>query len=95
MDCYDTKPTLDVEVEQKHVEDAVNAFQTEPWLEKRVVAKLDMLLMPLLSIFFIFLFLDRANIGNARVAGFQKAIHVTDSQYQIGWFSFVSSLNLD
>ncbi|EEB90977.1 hypothetical protein MPER_10743, partial [Moniliophthora perniciosa FA553] len=33
--------------------------------------------------YYLLSFLDRANIGNARVAGLQKALNMTDHQYQI------------
>jgi hypothetical protein len=67
-----------------HVEHGTESFETDQRLERRVLWKLDALLIPLISLLFIFLFLDRANIGNARVAGLQKSIHATDTQYQLG-----------
>lgn len=67
-----------------HVEGVRLQDDADPVLEKKVVLKLDLLMMPLLWTMFLFLFLDRGNIGNARVAGMQKSIHVTDSQYQTG-----------
>lgn len=84
---------LDVEFEGKAITDDDNAnhlehlsesIEADPHLERKVLRKLDLLLMPLMSLLFLFLFLDRANIGNARVAGLQKAIHATDYQYQLG-----------
>ena len=61
-----------------------DGFQRDPALEKKLVWRMDLLLMPIMSIMFIFLFLDRGNIGNARVAGLQKDIGASDFQFQLG-----------
>ncbi|KAH9474603.1 putative transporter C11D3.18C [Psilocybe cubensis] len=50
---------------------------------RRAVLKMDLTLLPVMTIFYLLSFLDRANIGNARVAGLQKSLHMTDRQYQI------------
>ncbi|KAK1223469.1 hypothetical protein PQX77_013658 [Marasmius sp. AFHP31] len=51
--------------------------------EKRAVRRMDMAVLPIMTMYYLLSFLDRANIGNARVAGLQKALHMTDHQYQI------------
>ncbi|KXN92712.1 hypothetical protein AN958_06990 [Leucoagaricus sp. SymC.cos] len=51
--------------------------------EKRAVRKLDYTIVPVMTMFYLLSFLDRANIGNARVAGLQKGLGLTDTQYQI------------
>uniref|UniRef100_A0A8H7Y4K6 Major facilitator superfamily (MFS) profile domain-containing protein n=2 Tax=Psilocybe cubensis TaxID=181762 RepID=A0A8H7Y4K6_PSICU len=51
--------------------------------ERRAVRKLDLTVLPIVTMFYLLSFLDRANIGNARVAGLQKSLHLTDKQYQI------------
>ncbi|KAF9564921.1 MFS general substrate transporter [Agrocybe pediades] len=56
-------------------------YQSE--LERKAVRKLDWTILPILTMFYLLSFLDRANIGNARVAGLQKHLHLTDHQYQI------------
>ncbi|KEF52265.1 uncharacterized protein A1O9_11505 [Exophiala aquamarina CBS 119918] len=55
----------------------------DPKFDRNAVYKLDLLLQPVLFGTFILLLLDRANVGNARVAGLQESLHLTDSQYQI------------
>ncbi|KAF7760022.1 hypothetical protein Agabi119p4_11717 [Agaricus bisporus var. burnettii] len=49
----------------------------------RAVRKLDRNLLPLMTIFFFLSFLDRTNIGNARVAGLQHDLGLTEKQYQV------------
>lgn len=51
--------------------------------EKRAVRKLDYTIVPVMAMFYLLSFLDRANIGNARVAGLQKGLGLTDHQYQV------------
>ncbi|KAF5391364.1 hypothetical protein D9757_001855 [Collybiopsis confluens] len=52
-------------------------------LERKAVRRLDVVILPMISMFYLLSFLDRANIGNARVAGLQKNLGMTDHQYQI------------
>ncbi|KAJ2930951.1 hypothetical protein H1R20_g6156, partial [Candolleomyces eurysporus] len=52
-------------------------------LERRASLKLDLTLLPVMTMFYLLSFLDRANIGNARVAGLQPALGLTDTEYQI------------
>ncbi|KAJ3576373.1 hypothetical protein NP233_g462 [Leucocoprinus birnbaumii] len=52
-------------------------------LEKRVWRKLDLYLLPVVAIFYLLSFLDRTNLGNARVAGLQKDLKMTNNQYSI------------
>lgn len=56
----------------------------DPVLDKKTLFRLDILLVPLLASMYLLAFLDRANIGNARVAGLQKDLGISDTQYQIG-----------
>ncbi|KIK57790.1 hypothetical protein GYMLUDRAFT_262951 [Collybiopsis luxurians FD-317 M1] len=52
-------------------------------LEKKAVRRLDIVILPMMTMFYLLSFLDRSNIGNARVAGLQKGLGMTDKQYQI------------
>ena len=79
-------PNHHVEIEPSDpiVEMGEMGFQRDARLDRKVVLKLDLLLLPVMCTIFVLLFLDRANIGNARVAGLQKDLHLTGRQYQIG-----------
>ncbi|KAF9206406.1 hypothetical protein BGZ59_011682 [Podila verticillata] len=56
--------------------------------EQKIVKKLDWNLLPLLGILYLFSYLDRVNIGNARLFGLEEAMHLTDTQYNIALASF-------
>ncbi|KAE8361147.1 major facilitator superfamily domain-containing protein [Aspergillus caelatus] len=51
-------------------------------LEKRLVRKIDLHLIPALFLLFIFNILDRSNIANARLGGLQEDLGLSDNQYQ-------------
>lgn len=79
-------------VEQTHRDDSIpetnreDGFQRylDPILDKQTLRRLDLLLVPLVCSMYLLAFLDRANIGNARVAGLQTNLGMTDIQYQTG-----------
>ncbi|KAJ6780433.1 hypothetical protein PWT90_07947 [Aphanocladium album] len=49
--------------------------------EKRLVRKIDLYLMPILWIKYVFNYIDRTNIGNAKIAGMQHDLNLTDDGY--------------
>ena len=53
-----------------------------PDIEKRVVRKMDLRIVPLVSALYVLAFLDRSNIGNARIAGMSKDLDLRGNQYQ-------------
>ena len=56
--------------------------------ERRVVRKVDMQLIPILFLLLIFAFLDRINIGNARIMGLEKDLNMKGMDYNIALFTF-------
>ncbi|OQU95788.1 hypothetical protein CLAIMM_01959 [Cladophialophora immunda] len=50
--------------------------------DRKMLLKLDLIIIPVVALLFLMSFLDRGNIGNARVAGLQADLHLTDHQYQ-------------
>lgn len=50
---------------------------------KRVLRKVDYRLVPMLMLLYLICFVDKGNIGNARVAGMNKDLGLTDSQYNL------------
>ncbi|PPR04191.1 hypothetical protein CVT24_010739 [Panaeolus cyanescens] len=52
-------------------------------LERRAVLKLDLTVLPTMAVFYFLNFMDRANIGNARIAGLQADLQLSDHKYQI------------
>jgi len=61
-----------------------DAEKLDPSLERKVLWRLDLLLVPVMCGLYLISFLDRSNIGNARVAGMQADLKITDTQYSTG-----------
>ncbi|KIY50207.1 MFS general substrate transporter [Fistulina hepatica ATCC 64428] len=52
-------------------------------LEKTVWRKMDTWVLPVAAVFYLLSFLDRTNLGNARIAGLQTDLKMTDYQYSV------------
>ncbi|KAF2639948.1 MFS general substrate transporter [Massarina eburnea CBS 473.64] len=55
--------------------------EIDPELEAKVRRKLDWHIIPLVSVLYLFAFLDRSNIGNARIAGMQEDLNLSSEEY--------------
>ncbi|OQE25398.1 hypothetical protein PENSTE_c006G01172 [Penicillium steckii] len=53
----------------------------DPELEKRVLRKLDWRVPTLMGFFYLLAFLDRSNIGNAKIAGMEEDLNLDSQQY--------------
>jgi MFS family permease len=59
------------------------AFPVDYEERNRVLRKLDTRLLPFVSLLYLLSFLDRSNIGNAKVAGMAKDLHLVGLKYNI------------
>lgn len=55
-------------------------------LEKATLLRLDCLVLPIMAMLYLLSIMDRSNVGNARIAGMQKDLKLTDWEYQVGEF---------
>jgi len=49
--------------------------------EKKILRKMDWHLIPMLALLYLLSFLDRGNIGNAKIEGLQETLNMTGAQY--------------
>ncbi|KAI1482236.1 MFS general substrate transporter [Daldinia eschscholtzii] len=49
--------------------------------ERKLRNKIDLMIVPTVSILYLFCFIDRSNIGNARLAGLEKDLGMTGNDY--------------
>ena len=56
--------------------------------------KLDLVLIPWLSLLYLCSFLDRTNIGNAKLDGLQEDLHMSDGQYNAALTIFFVSYSV-
>lgn len=55
----------------------------DPKVESRLRLKLDLYTVPTVSLLYLFCFIDRANIGNAKIAGFEKDLGLVGYDYNM------------
>ncbi|KAI8307932.1 hypothetical protein K4K59_010496 [Colletotrichum sp. SAR11_240] len=80
MEANDQK---DMGNESQHIE---TSGQTITWTEeeeKALVKKIDLFLMPTIWLMYLLSYMDRTNIGNAKIAGMADDIGLSSSQYSI------------
>lgn len=53
-----------------------------------ILRRIDCRLLPMLTVLYVLSFMDRSNIGNARVAGMNEDLKLTGSQYNIALTAF-------
>jgi MFS family permease len=56
-------------------------MQFDPKAESRLRLKIDFYIIPTVALLYLFCFIDRANIGNARLAGLEKDLKLTGYDY--------------
>jgi hypothetical protein len=54
-----------------------------PQETRKLLRKLDIAILPLVSVMYLLSFLDRSNIGNARLAGLEKDLGMTGWDYAV------------
>jgi hypothetical protein len=76
VELFETVSTSsDSETEQHHLfDDKATA---------RLIRKIDLRLLPFLALLYLLSFLDRTNIGNARLAGLEKSLHMKGLDYNV------------
>ena len=60
----------------------------DPAAEKRLVRKCDLYVIPVLSLLYTLAFVDRINIGNARLQGLEKDLKMKGQDYNVALFIF-------
>ncbi|KAK0243687.1 major facilitator superfamily domain-containing protein [Armillaria nabsnona] len=64
-------------------EESHHSIELDVVSARRVWLKLDLFLLPVIAMLYFLSFLDRTNIGNARIAGLQRDLQMTNKQYSI------------
>lgn len=58
---------------------------------KRLYANATLRILPVLALLFLCSFIDRTNVGNAKILGLEADIHINDHQYAIGLCVFYAT----
>ncbi|EFQ34547.1 major facilitator superfamily transporter [Colletotrichum graminicola M1.001] len=83
---------------EKHAEQSLSY---DPAVERKLRLKIDLMIVPTVALLYLFCFIDRANIGNARIAGLEKDLgmkgldyNATLSIFYISYILFEIPLNI-
>ncbi|KAN0068564.1 Major facilitator superfamily domain containing protein [Elaphomyces granulatus] len=68
--------------------------EEETKIDGQLLWKLDLVLIPWLSLLYLCSFLDRTNIGNAKLDGLQEDLHMSDGQYNAALTIFFVSYSV-
>jgi len=66
-----------------HVEKTGTAAGVDAEVEKRLLKKLDYRIIPMICWIYLMNFMDRVNIGNARLYGLEEDLNMSGNQYQL------------
>ncbi|KAE9381195.1 MFS nicotinic acid transporter-like protein [Stipitochalara longipes BDJ] len=72
--------------------DAHLSYDERVIIDRKLVRKLDMTLIPWLCLLYLMAFLDRTNIGNAKIAGLQQSIHHGAKDMSLGQYNAALSI---
>jgi MFS family permease len=70
---------------------ALAATQNDPAMTRKVLFKLDCYILPPLALLWLANFIDRSNVGNARIAGLETDTHLKKDQFNIALTIFYVS----
>lgn len=63
------------------VENIDNVEAVSPIDEQKTLRKMDLHIIPILSLLYLLAFLDRGNIGNAKIEGLTEDLNLSGPQY--------------
>lgn len=68
--------------------DGRNSVPIAKEMERKIIMKTDLHVLPILFLLFLVSFVDRTNIGNAKIEGLTTGLHMVGDQYSIAVFVF-------
>ena len=71
--------SLEAVDEKRPHEDVPPTYSVE--MENRILRKMDLRIIPMLAVLYLLAFLDRGNVGNAKIEGLLEDLNMTGPQY--------------
>ncbi|PYH43957.1 putative MFS transporter [Aspergillus saccharolyticus JOP 1030-1] len=81
-DIDDGYDSYDDDIRPSSSRDSQDLRKYTPREEQQVVKRFDRKLVPFLALLYLLSFLDRSNIGNAKIAGLEEDLQLSSSQYE-------------
>ncbi|KKY23548.1 putative vitamin h transporter [Diplodia seriata] len=66
-------------------------YEFSPGEERKLVRKIDIFLLPTIWLMYLLSYMDRTNIGNAKIAGMMDDLRLTSNQYSVSLIVFFVS----
>ncbi|KAJ5088087.1 hypothetical protein N7456_011703 [Penicillium angulare] len=82
---------MDIQISKQRSTSQTEISDIESDEEKRLVRRLDIVLMPTLWVLYLLSYADRTNIGNAKVAGMDQDLGLSSDQYSLALVVFFIS----
>lgn len=73
--------TTPLSLGDEQYEESITAIDRDA--EQRLIRKMDIHILPFVVLLYLFSFLDRVNIGNARLYGLEEDLGLVGDQYQV------------
>ncbi|KAK7203946.1 major facilitator superfamily domain-containing protein [Myxozyma melibiosi] len=75
----------DIKISDEHIENPLLIPDYRPGTdeERRLVWKIDLCLLPIIFVMYFLSYMDRINVGNAKVAGMEEYLNLSSGQYSI------------
>ena len=67
---------------------AHNLLPIDRAVERKLVRKCDLHVLPMISLLYLLAFIDRINIGNAKIQGLEEDLNMTGNDFNIALFVF-------
>lgn len=89
-DFKEKQEIVDLGTVERSIDNSVDSDYVPPSPEelKAVMWKLDKRIIPFLGVLYLCSFLDRVNIGNAKLAGITQDLNISPSEYNVSLSMF-------
>lgn len=88
------KSSLDADnakAEAGEVEETQTELEYRARMTRRILLKVDTRVLPMLALLFLCSFLDRTNVGNAKIIGLAEDLNMSNLQYNQGLAVFYAT----
>ncbi|KAL5046519.1 hypothetical protein BDW71DRAFT_214576 [Aspergillus fruticulosus] len=93
-DLESEKPSVLALESKEHASPTASDPEFPPDMQKRVLRKMDLRLIPMLALLYLLAFLDRGNIGNAKIEGMLDDLNMSGPEYNwcltVFFFTYVA-----
>ncbi|KZT66076.1 MFS general substrate transporter [Daedalea quercina L-15889] len=83
MSGIEEKASSDLKIQSAETSELIYEVESDAQMRRRVLRKLDMRLLPVATVLYLLAYLDRTNVGNAKIAGLTTDLGLTGVQFNL------------